>query len=154
MPENLVMDDSRLLLTDAAWERIAAVVRDVKSPAGAPPQLSDRDFVEAILYLARTGIPWRDLPSRFGAWDAVYQRFRRWEKTGIWKALFERLPDDLQTVEVLFFDSTIIRAHAHAAGAPGQKGGNKPRPWAVAGAGLAPNCIWRRPMNARRSRRC
>lgn len=85
------MDDARTLLTDAAWERIATVLAEVKHPAGAPPALSDREFVEAVLYLARTGLPWRDLPRRFGAWDA-YNRFRRWEAAGYWRALFERLP--------------------------------------------------------------
>ena len=71
------MDDTRLLLSDAAWGRIAAVLAEVKHPAGAPPKLSDREFVEAVLFLARAGLPWRDLPARFGAWDAVYHRFRR-----------------------------------------------------------------------------
>ena len=88
----------------------------VKSRAGAPPKLTDRDFVEAVLYLARTGCPWRDLPERFGKWDAVYQRFRRREKAGRWKALFERLPEDLHEVRTLFLDSSVVRAQPHAAG--------------------------------------
>jgi transposase len=58
------------------------------------------------------------LPERFGPWDAVYQRFRRWEQAGRWRALFERLPADLQAVHTVFFDSSVIRAHPHAAGAP------------------------------------
>src|SRR5690349_24880762 len=110
------MDDTRLLLTDAAWGRIAAALREVKHPAGAPPGLSDREFVEAVLYLARTGAPWRDLPGRFGNWDAVYQRFRRWEQAGYWRALFERLPGGaLAAVQAVFFDRTVLRAHAPAA---------------------------------------
>lgn len=84
------MDDSRLLLTDEVWERIFAALSQIKSRAGAPPKQSDRDFIEAVLHVARTGEPWRDLPERFGRWDAVYQRFRRWEKAGWWCALFER----------------------------------------------------------------
>ena len=131
------MDDDRLMLTDELWERIRAVVSEVKSPAGAPPELSDRDFVEAILYMARAGCPWRDLPARFGDWNAVYQRFRRWEKSGIWAALFERLPGDLGAVKELLFDSTVVRAHPHAAGAPGKRGGRRRRPSAAAGAGSA-----------------
>jgi putative transposase len=67
------MDDRRLLLSDAGRERIAAVLQEVKHPAEAPPRHGDRDFVEALLYRARTGVPWRDLPERFGAWDAVFQ---------------------------------------------------------------------------------
>src|SRR5947209_10976411 len=110
------MDESRLLLTDEIWGRIAAALREVKHPAGAPPKLPDRDFVEAMLYLARTGVPWRDLPRRFGAWDAVYNRFRRWLAAGYWQALFDRLPgSDLAAVKAEFFESTVIRAPPPAA---------------------------------------
>jgi transposase len=119
------MDDSRLLLTDAIWDRLAAALSGLKSRAGAPPKQTDRDFIAAVLFLARTGEPWRDLPERFGKWDAVYQRFRRWEKAGRWRALFERLPEDLQGVHTIFFDSSVIRAHPHAAGAPQQRGGQE-----------------------------
>src|SRR5262245_33296424 len=85
----------RLVLTDAAWGRIAAVLAQVKSRRGAPPAQDDRTFVEAVLHLARTGEPWRDLPKAFGNWDAVYQRFRRWERAGRWRALFECAGADL-----------------------------------------------------------
>jgi len=144
------MDDARMLLTDEAWGRIAAVLVEVKHPAGAPPALSDREFVEAVLYLARTGLPWRDLPRRFGAWDAVYNRFRRWEAAGYWRALFERLPAPvLEEVRTVFFDSTVIRAHPHAAGAPRKKGAPRRRGWAAAGAGSRPSCT-SRPRTRRR----
>jgi transposase len=112
------MQEIRLLLSDAAWGRIAAVLSEVKSRRGAPPAQPDRHFVEAVLYLARTGVPWRDLPACFGNWDAVYQRFRRWQKAGRWQALFDRVPADLQHIATLLFDSTVVRAHPHAAGAP------------------------------------
>ena len=128
------MDDDRLMLDDSTWERFAAVIAEAKSPAGAPPALSDRDFVEAVLYRARTGCPWRDLPARFGAWDAVYQRFRRWEHNGTWAALFEALPADLKAVSELFVDSTVVRAHQHAAGAPKKRAARRPRRSAGAGA--------------------
>jgi transposase len=134
-----VMDDARLMLSDETWGLFEAVLRRRKSPAGAPPELSDRDFVEAILYIGRTGCPWRDLPRRFGQWDAVYQRFRRWEKAGHWHALFEQLPADLEEARILFVDSTVIRAHPHAAGAPGKKGGKRRRPWGAAAVGSGPN---------------
>src|SRR3954453_20029755 len=91
-PPSSPFDEVRLVLTDAAWERIDAVLAEVKSRRGAPPDLEERYFVEAVLYLARTGCPWRDLPACFGRWAAVYQRFRRWEQAGYWKALFERAP--------------------------------------------------------------
>src|SRR5215510_4229039 len=81
----------RLLLTDEAWAEIAPILATLKSLAGSPPVLSDRMFIEAVLYLARTGIPWRDLPTAFGHWDAVYNRFRRWERRGVWRRLWERL---------------------------------------------------------------
>jgi putative transposase len=123
-----VMDDVRLLLTDEIWLEFEAIIEAVKSAAGSPPELSDRDFTEAILYRARTGIPWRDLPACFGAWNAVYQRFRRWEEIGVWKALFEELPEEaLEAVKVLFVDSTIVRARQHAAGASAKKGGKTSR---------------------------
>lgn len=64
------MDEGRLLLTDKTWGRIERALAGLKSRRGSPPELSDRDFVEAVLYLARTGVPWRDLPERFGKWDA------------------------------------------------------------------------------------
>ena len=76
------MDDGRLLIDDDAWDRLQPVLAKLKSPAGAPPALSDRLFLEAVLYRGRTGCPWRDRPGRFGPWDAVYQRFRRWQKAG------------------------------------------------------------------------
>src|SRR5580658_9094208 len=110
---------------------------------GGSAPISDRDFVEAMLYLARTGCPWRDLPERFGAWDAVYQRFRRWQRRGIWQALFARLPGELATVETLLLDSTIVRAHVHAAGAPKKRAGKKRKPWVAAAAAGAPSCTSR-----------
>ena len=149
------MDDTRLMLTDATWGCIAAVLREVKHPAGAPPKLSDREFGEAMLFLARTGVPWRDLPGRFGAWDAVYNRFRRWLDAGYWRALFERLPGSaLEAVEAVFFDSTVIRAHAHAAGAPRKRGAPRRRAWAAAGAGTRPSCTWPRRTRRRHSPPC
>jgi len=108
----------RLLLTDEAWAEIAPILATLKSRAGSPPVLSDRLFIEAVLYLARTGTPWRDLPEAFGRWDAVYNRFRRWERRGIWRQLWERLQaEECPLARHLFIDATIVRAHQHAAGA-------------------------------------
>lgn len=147
------MDDSRLMLSDEAWARIEAVLATLKSRAGAPPALSDRDFFEAMLYMARAGCPWRDLPDRFGDWNAVYKRFRRWEEAGWWAVLMPRLTD-LGEVRVLFLDSTIIRAHPHAAGARREKGGPPPRPSAGASAGSAPRSMPPSPTSGRRSSSC
>ncbi len=126
----------RLLISDALWSKIEPVLRELKHAAGSPPKLSDRMFIEAVLYRARTGTPWRDLPDEFGDWNAVYHRFRRWEKRELWKRLWQRFQsiDDEQLKE-LFIDSTIVRAHRHAAGASKKTGDNKPRLWAALGAG-------------------
>src|SRR5246127_1837735 len=125
----------RLLLTDEAWAEIAPVLATLKSRAGRPPVLSDRLFIEAVLYLARTGVPWRDLPGDFGRWDAVYNRFRRWVASGSLARLFEALterPAFAQLRRVLI-DSTIVRAHQHAAGARKKKAVRPRRAWAAAG---------------------
>jgi putative transposase len=100
------------------------VVRQAKrNRQGPKPQLPDRDFFEALLYLARTGVPWRDLPAEFGNWDAVYARFRRWVASGALRRLFELLTSDPTFGEVrrVLIDSTIVRAHQHAAGARRKK---------------------------------
>ncbi len=64
----------RLLLTDETWSEFESILLEVKRKVGRPPDLSDRMFVEAVLYIARTGTPWRDLPDEFGNWSAVYNR--------------------------------------------------------------------------------
>src|SRR5262249_17972619 len=85
----------------------------------------------ALLYLARTGIPWRDLPSEFGRWDAVYNRFRRWVASGSLAALFELLTADPAFGEVrrLLVDSALVPAPQHPAAAPRKKstGGRRGR---------------------------
>jgi putative transposase len=99
-------------------------------------------FLEAILYWARTGIPWRDLPSEFGSWDAVYNRFGRWVRSGSLKALFEALTAEPELGEVrrVLIDSTVVRAHQQASGAPrkksdeGRLGRRRFREWATAAA--------------------
>ena len=114
----------RYMLADDLWAALGPLVaRAKRHPQGQKPALPDRAFFEALLYVARTGIPWRDLPSEFGAWDAVYNRFRRWVGSGSLHALFERLTADPSFGEVrrVLVDSTIVRAHRPAAGAPRRK---------------------------------
>ena len=97
------------MLSDAAWAEIEAVLQPLKHYAGSPPRLSDRMFIEAVLYQARTGSPWRDLPNDFGNWDAVYNRFRRWEARDIWKRLWQCLQQhNCELAKQVFIDSTII----------------------------------------------
>ena len=137
----------RYMLTDDLWAAMGPLVEKAKwYKGGPPPGLPDRDFFEALLCLARTGIPWRDLPAEFGAWDAVYNRFRRWVGSGSLHALFELLTADPELGEVrrVLIDSTIVRAHQHAAGAPRKKKRSGPsgrrgsRRSAAAGAGGPP----------------
>jgi len=113
----------RLMLSDAQWERIAP---ELSGKAGDPDS-SGRDnrlFIEAVLWIARTGSPWRDLPEAFGDWNSVFRRFSRWSLKGVWWRIFEAMSDD-PDFEYLIVDSTIVRAHQHAAGA--KKGGLKIR---------------------------
>ena len=115
----------RLLLKKKTWKELSKVLEDVRPKRGAPGN-DIRLFIEAVLYIARTGIPWRDLPSFFGKWEAIYARFRRWEKSGIWLKLWEKLQHPrFKKARKLFVDSTIVRAHRHAAGASKKSGGQE-----------------------------
>lgn len=110
----------RGMISDRVWEQLKAALEEAKhSRAGAPAELSDRDFLEAVLYLNRVGCPWRDLPPELGYWHAVYMRFRRWEERGVWRRLWQRLQSEsFAQARHLLMDSTTVRAHQHAAGAP------------------------------------
>lgn len=113
-------DAMRHMLTDELWAVMGPLVTQAKRhKGGQKPEIPDRLFFEAVLYWARTGVPWRDLPSEFGAWDAVYNRFRRWVYSGSLKTLFELLTAEAELGEVrrVLIDSTIVRVHHHAAGA-------------------------------------
>lgn len=116
----------RKKITDQLWEQLGPAIAVAKhSRAGAPPEMADRDFLEAVLYLQRVGCPWRDLPPVLGYWHAVYMRFRRWEKRGVWARLWQNLQTTrFQGARTLFVDSTVVRAHQHAAGAP-KNGGDQ-----------------------------
>ncbi len=91
-----------------------------------------RLFVEAVLYRYRAGIPWRDLPERFGGWKNTHTRFSRWAKSGVWARVFAALSADADN-EYAMIDATIVRAHQHSAGA--RKGGAATRRSGAAGAG-------------------
>ena len=80
-------DGVRRVIDDRCWEELNPVLDRVLSKRGVPAGLNVREFLEAILYIDRTSIPWRDVPICFGAWDAVYQQFRRWQRVGIWERL-------------------------------------------------------------------
>ena len=110
----------RKLISDQVWKELEAAVQAAKhSPAGAPPKATDREFLEALLHLNRTGSPWRDLPAELGYWHAVYMRFRRWEARGVWERLWKNLQaEPFAKARGVLLDSTTVRAHQHAAGAP------------------------------------
>jgi putative transposase len=137
----------RYMLTDDLWEILEPLVAEAKRHRGGQrPETPDRVFFEAVLYWARTGVPWRDLPAEFGEWDAVYNRLRRWVHSGSLTALFELLTADPELGEVrrVLIDATIVRAHQHAAGArrkekrSGPSGRSGSRRSAAAGAGGRP----------------
>src|ERR1700687_2277747 len=106
------------------------VARAIQPGKLSDPGQSAKDnrlFVEAVLWIARTGSPWRDLPAEFGKWFSVYTRFWRWSQKGVWERVFKALSDD-PDFEYVMIDGTICRVHQHRAGA---KGGLKIRPSAV-----------------------
>ena len=105
------------MLSDAAWQKLQAFLPGGPHSPGKHAA-DNRNFLEAILWLSRTGAPWRDLPSFFGKWNSIYQRFRRWAKNGVWRKLFDLVMPD-EPFESVMLDSTTIRAHQHAAGAKG-----------------------------------
>ena len=104
-------------LTDAQWERIEHLVPGKRGDPGRTGE-DNRLFVDAIVWMARTGAPWRDLEAYFGKWNSVFRRFRRWAKAGVWERVMAAVADD-PDFESVIIDGTIIRAHQHAAGAKG-----------------------------------
>ena len=118
---------SRKMITDTHWPELEKAIKQAKhSRAGAPAIQGDREFIEAVLWIARTGSPWRDLPADLGYWHAVYMRFRRWETRGVWKKLWSALQtNEFFSARHLFIDSTTVRAHQHAAGAPKKRAHNR-----------------------------
>lgn len=109
-------------LTDRQWQRIEHLVPGKEGDKGRTGE-DNRLFVDGVLWIVRTGVPWRDLPPLFGHWNSVYMRFRRWTRNGVWENLFKALADDPDFEQVMI-DAIIVRAHQHAAGA---KGGRKKR---------------------------
>jgi transposase len=106
----------RKILRDDQWVRIEPMLPGKKSDRGRTAA-DNRLFVEAILWIARTGSPWRDLPEELGFWNSVYKRFSRWSDAGVWQKVFGELCKEADFEEILI-DSTIVRAHQYAAGAP------------------------------------
>jgi len=113
----------RFMLSEAQWERIAPELSGKVGDPGSSGR-DNRLFVEGVLWIARTGSPWRDLPEGFGKWFTVYTRFWRWVQKGVWERVFKALCDDTD-FEYVLIDGTLVRVHQHGTGA---KGGLKIRP--------------------------
>ena len=107
-------------LRDDQWERIRDLLPGRVGHVGRTAK-DNRLFVEAVLYRSRAGLPWRDLPERFGCGVKVHTRFSRWAKAGVWERVFQRVAADADT-ESAMIDSPIVRAHQHSAGAPKKLG--------------------------------
>ena len=105
----------RYALRDDQWERIEDLLPGRKGSVGVTAR-DNRLFVEAVLYRYRAGIPWRDLPERFGDFRKVHTRWSRWAEGGVWEKVFAILAADADN-EYAMIDSTIVRAHQHSAGA-------------------------------------
>lgn len=93
-----------MLLTDQQWERIASHL-PVKPGDPGRNGVDNRLFVEAVLWLVRMGVPWRDLPESFGNWNSVFVRFSRWSRDGVWERLFVAMADD-PDFEYVMIDAT------------------------------------------------
>jgi transposase len=117
-------------LRDDQWQCIEPLLPGRAGHVGVTAR-DNRLFVEAVLYRYRAGIPWRDLPERFGDFRIVHTRFSHWSRSGVWKRVFQALAEDSDN-EYVMIDFTIVRAHQHSARA---KGGRRSKPSDAAGAG-------------------
>jgi transposase len=130
-------------LTDKQWEQLQPLLPPQKPKTGRPAT-DHRRLLKGILWLLRTGAPWRDLPERYGPWRTVASRFYRWRKAGLWDRLFAAVQHQAaanghRDWDVHYVDGTIVRAHQHAAGA--NKGLQTPKRSAAAKAASAPKSI-------------
>ncbi|MFE7404133.1 IS5 family transposase [Streptomyces sp. NPDC057557] len=107
-------------LTDTRWVRLEPLLPMGKKP-GRPPIWTRRQLIDGIRWRTRTGTPWRDVPERYGPWGRVYDLFRRWQRDGTWKQIFTDLQVQADAKHLITWDinvdSTVCRAHQHAAGA-------------------------------------
>ena len=124
------MSTRRYGLRDDQWDRIKDLLPGRPGTEGRPAH-NNRLFVEAVLYRYRAGVPWRDLPERFGDFRVVHTRFTRWAARGVWQRVLEHLAEAADN-EYAMIDATIVRAHQHAAGAR-KKGAARPSDAAKAG---------------------
>ena len=110
----------RHALSDEQWARLKPLLP--QRPQGRKSTRGDRLFVDAVVFHVKTGIPWRDLPERFGSWKTVYNRFRNWAEKDVWAQLFRELQIDIDETASIG-DGSVVRAHQDASG--GKGGSNK-----------------------------
>ena len=101
-------------LTDSQWNRLEPLLP--RTGGRGRPSRPHRLMVEAMIWILRTGAPWRDLPTEYGSWKTVYTRFSRWSEKGVLKAVFDKLAEE-RDAEGYMIDGTIMRAHQDASGA-------------------------------------
>lgn len=108
-------------LNDEQWKRLEPLLPAQKPQTGRP-NLDHRQVINGILWILRTGAPWRDLPERYGQWSTVASRFYRWRKSGVWGRIWAQVQSEADQNdeidwEIHLLDGTVVRAHQHAAGA-------------------------------------
>ncbi len=144
-------------LTDAQWAILEPLLHVGKKP-GRPPAWTRRQLINGIRWRVRAGTPWRDVPPEYGSWQAVYGLFRRWQRAGVWTRILAQLQARADAAGLITWDvsvdSTIARAHQHAAGARKRgmprrnhpaESGNQSRlmtRWGGHGVAGPPSCIW------------
>lgn len=152
-----VVVTGRADLTDAQWAALQPLLPTAKRP-GRPPTWTKRLLVKGIRWRVRTGAPWRDAPPEYGSWQAIYALFRRWQRAGVWAAILARLQTRAAAAGWITWDvsvdSTIARAHQHAAGARKRGLCRRSLPvvsegrnrlimrWAARAVAGLPSCIW------------
>ena len=126
---------SNATLHDDQWEKLYRFLKE-HPRVYAGKEADCRLFVEAVLWIARSGAQWRFLPEKYGYWNTIYKRFARWCDHEVWEDMHEHFADD-PDMENILLDSTIVRAHPCAAGAQKKAVGRRHRPWGAARAGSA-----------------
>lgn len=108
---------ARPLLSDQQWEKIRPSLPSETGHNGRPYTTGHRTTIEGILWIARTGAPWRDLPPEFGKWNTVYRRFNRWVRYGVFDTIFQSLNEVLD-LGLAMVDGTFVKVHQHGTGTP------------------------------------
>ena len=124
---------STVTLSPERWPKVLEFLRS-QPDLYVGKEADCKRFIEAVLWIARTGAQWRMLPAEYGNWNSIYKRFARWCDHGVWERMHQYFVDD-PDMENLIIDSTVVRAHHSAAGAPKKTVGKRPKPSVEVGAG-------------------